>query len=60
MFKNEAGQAIVPHPDEVQKAIDAKISEVKALRGLKRISYTAHGLTPPPKKAKKATPANAA
>ena len=52
--KTESGAVAIPHPDEIQKAIDAKLGEAKALKRLKGVAYTAHGLPTPPKKAKKA------
>lgn len=61
MFQKDAnGAVMIPHPNDIQKAIDAKSKEVKDLRRLQRVSFTAHGLPVPEKKAKKVnTPAAA-
>lgn len=58
--KTENGAVTIPHPDEIQKAIDAKLSEAKALKRMKGVAYTAHGLPQPPKKAKKVKAESAA
>lgn len=54
---------MIPHPDEIRKSIEAKTAEfksaVRAQRKLLGVAYTVHGVTPPPKKAKKKAEATA-
>ena len=55
MFEKTAeGNVTIPHPDAINKTISAKKDEIKALAKMRPIAYTLHGVTPPPKKAKKA------
>lgn len=48
--KTEGGSVTIPHPDEINKAIAAKVKEAQDLKKFLKLAYTAHGVTPPPKK----------
>lgn len=60
MFQKTESGVTIPHPDEIQKAIEGKLNEAKALKRMKSVAYTAHGLPQPPKKARKAKTESAA
>jgi len=58
MFTSENGAVSIPHPEKIKETIKAKTyayrAEVRNLRKFLAVAYTAHNVTPPAKKAKKA------